>query len=541
VVDGKTVPPEAMLEVKDVPLQAGLDLLRTVRGGFAPGIEAKGAVNGSLTYKEAAPAVAPKKPLKRKAAEPLVAEPAGNLQGTLTVDGAEFSGGELKDAVKLPQVKLTPALVPDLTAAGGRSGLTGRLTIPAATPAGSDKTDGMAQAAGLQIGLTAEGYQAVVTGTAGIGRLRELAYAVGWPHLDVVDGFAAGTADFSVTAQGPWVAEEIAADTGGTASAAHADSLSGALTLHHAEWHAAYLALPVEWAQATVTLADGVADFAGDFAYGNGKDAAKEPVRGSATIHARAECVAGELEEECLPQVELRFGAQDAAVLEAALLGSPEKKSLLSPLMDRMRSTDHPKWPAVALRVDADSLALGPMTLLKPVAEIRFAHGEVAVKHWQAGLLGGTAEGTGSFAWVDDKPQYGFDGSFTHVSAVPLGALVGSHWTGGPVSGTGSLQLGGRSAADLTASAAGTLHFDWQHGAGLVTKELTTVEMVFDDWSGTATIQGGKVVLGENTMLARRKSSALAGSIPFAGPVDLTVAPAAGGQAAGSPAKQAVK
>ena len=63
---GKAGPPEAMLEVKAVPLQAGLDLLRTVRSGFAPGIQVKGAVNGSLTYKEvAAAALAPQFEQKR--------------------------------------------------------------------------------------------------------------------------------------------------------------------------------------------------------------------------------------------------------------------------------------------------------------------------------------------------------------------------------------------------------------------------------------------------------------------------------------------
>jgi len=149
-------------------------------------------------------------------------------------------------------------------------------------------------------------------------------------------------------------------------------------------------------------------------------------------------------------------------------------------------------------------------------------------------------------AWEDGKPQYGFDGSFTHLSAAPLGALVGAHWTGGAVSGSGNLQLSGRSAEDLAASAAGTVHFDWQHGAGLARAGLAgaglaAAESAFDDWSGTAAIQDGKVVLGENTLRARRKSSSLVGSIPFSGPVELTVAPVGGRQVAGSTPKPAVK
>jgi len=537
---GKAGPPEAMLEVKDLPLQAGLDLLRTLRGGFAPGIQAKGAANGSLTYKEAAPAPAAKRPGRRKAAASPAAETAGNLQGTLTVDGAEFSGGQLKDAVKLPQMKLTPVLVRDPTEMAGRSGLAARFTIP--LTASAEKMDGTgvqagAQAAAVQIGLTAQGYQATITGTAGIGRLRELAYSLGGTHLDAADGFAGGTADFSLTAQGPWIAKETETLQ---AAAPQGDLLSGSLTLHHAEWRAAYLARPVQLAQGTATFADGSADFSSEFTYGNVKDAAKEPVRGSVSVHARTNCLAesagGEPAEECLPQVELRFGDQDGAALEAALLGTPEEKSLLSPLMDRMRSSNHPKWPAVALRVQADTLVLGPVTFQKPEAEIRFPQSGVVVKHWEAGLLGGTAKGTGSFAWADGKPQYQVEGSFSQLSAEPLGELLGGHWTGGPVSGGGNAQLSGRNEADLAASATGTLHFDWQHGAGLAVSETG-----FDDWRGTAAIQSGKAVLGENTLRAQRKSSSLAGSIPFGGPVVLTVAPASKRPMAGLAPNQAVK
>jgi len=546
---GKAGPPEAMLEVKDLPLQAGLDLLRTVRGGFAPGIQAKGAANGSLTYKEAVVVAEPKKPGRRKAAA--LPEVASNLQGALTVDGAEFSGGELKEAVPLPPIKLTPTLVHDgaVADAAGRSGLTARFSLPLAATANPEKTDGAAaQATAVQISLTGQGYEAALAGTAGIERLRELAYALGWPHVDAADGFSAGTADFSLTAQGPWIAKGNASGAlqlPALQSGSGSGSLSGSLTLHHAEWRAGYLARPVELAQGTATFGGGHVDFGGEFTYGHGKDAAKDLVGGTIAVHATRDCVAGLADDEaggdCLPQVQLQFGALDAAALEAALLGAPEEKSLFSPLMDRMRSPDRPKWPAVALGVDADSLTLGPVTLQKPEAEIRFLRDAVAVKHWKAGLLGGTAEGTGSFAWTDGKPRYGFDGSFTHVSAVALGTLVGGAWTGGPVSGTGSLQVSGRNAADLAASAAGTLHFDWQHGGGLVAAGLAAAATSFDDWSGTAAIQAGKVVLGENTLLARRKSSSVAGFVPWGGPAEFAVAPEDGKPAAVSAPKQAVR
>ena len=210
------------------------------------------------------------------------------------------------------------------------------------------------------------------------------------------------------------------------------------------------------------------------------------------------------------------------------MLGAPEEKSLLGPLLERMRGSNRPKWPTVALTVQADSLVLGPTTLEKPTVEIRFDEGAAVVKHWEAGLLGGTANGTGRLTWVDDKPQYAFDGSFTGVNAAPLSAMIGSHWTGGPLSGTGSVQVSGRAATDLAASATGTVHFEWQHGAGLAVGDAEAAS--FDDWSGTGTIQGGKLLLGENSLTFRRRKSSLTGTIPFSATgveaAKLAVAPA---------------
>lgn len=551
---GKAGPPEAMLEVQDVSLQAGLDLLRTVRSGFAPGIQAKGAVNGSLSYKEAVVADnGAKKPAlrgmgRKSSALALTAKDASNLQGSLIVSGVEFSGGQLPEPLKLPRITLTPAVIGGGTASlslpgatsPGRNGLAAQFAIPiAAAVAGAERGD--PQAASVQLGLTAQSYVTTITGSAGIARLRELAYGFGWRHLDAVDSFSGGTADFNLAAQGPWIAPENAEGLLPSMSSPEPGSLTGTLTLHHAEWRAGYLARPAELAEGTITVLEDGVDFAGDFSYG--KDASKGQVRGSVVVHARAHCTPSSVDaaaEDCLPQVQLRFGALDSAGLEAALLGAPEEKSLLTQLMDRMRSSQTAKWPPIALRVQADSLVLGPTDLQKPLAEIRFEQDGAVVKHWEAGLLGGSAEGTGRFTWADDKPQYAFDGNFTDVSAAALSAMIGSHWTGGPVSGSGTVKLSGRDAADLEASASGTVQFDWKRGDGLVVGEAEPTS--FEDWSGTAVVQGGKLQLGENTLLTRRRKSSLAGTIPFsetgAEAVKLTVAPA---EANLAEAKKAVK
>jgi len=542
-LDGKAIPAEAMLEVKDVPLQAGLDLLRTLRSGFAPGISAKGAVNGSLTYKEVAQKTeangagkTPRRRVGRKLASVTTAADGGDLQGSLTVEGAEFTGGQLREPLEFPRIAFTPTAVADAavgsvardSAAAMKTMLSADFAVGLGTPA---------QTGEVQVYLGSSEYRAVLGGSAEMGRLRELAYAFGWPHLDALDSFTGGSVDFSLKAQGPWIAAEDAAGLLRSTAPIPPGTIFGSLTVRHTEWSAAYLARPVVVTQGAATVANGSVDFTGEFSYGNPKDAAKGLVRGSIALHAPSECAATVAAGgQCLPQVQVRFGALDGATLEAALLGAPEEPSLLSELMDRMRASDRAKWPAIALSVQAESLALGPATLEKPVAEIRFEEGAAVVKHWEAGLLGGTAEGTGRIGWADDKPQYAFDGSFADLKAAALGAMLGGGWTGGPVSGSGEVRLSGRRMADLAASATGTVLFDWQRGAGLTVGNTAAPQ--FDDWSGTAAIAGGTVELGENLLRLKRKALVLAGTISFSGPVKLAVAPAVAKQAE---TKQAVK
>jgi uncharacterized protein involved in outer membrane biogenesis len=223
-----------------------------------------------------------------------------------------------------------------------------------------------------------------------------------------------------------------------------------------------------------------------------------------------------------VPVVQLHFDTVDAAQAEAALLGSPQQKSLLSPLIDRMRSTDRPKWPDAAVIAQADSLTLGPATLQKVTVRMRFKGSEIALQDWEAGLLDGSAKGTGNFSWTGNKPDYSLDGNFTRVNPSALGALLNSPLSGGLLNGSGSVHLIGLSAKELGDSASGQLKFDWAKG----TLATASQEVHFDDWSGTVAIQGGMAQVGQNAMLASRHSSVVAGTIPFNGPAKFSVTPA---------------
>jgi hypothetical protein len=126
----------------------------------------------------------------------------------------------------------------------------------------------------------------------------------------------------------------------------------------------------------------------------------------------------------------------------------------------------------------------------------------------------------------------------SRLNAIAVGELVNAQWNGGPVSGSGSITLSGLTAKDLQTSAVGNMHFDWLHGVlstaataspdtrAQETKSETKPETKFDDWNGTFSIQGGKAQLGQNQMMLGKRSASMAGTIPFGGPVKLSVVPA---------------
>ena len=610
---GNSGNPEAMLEVKQIPLQVGLDLLRTVRSGFAPGIAARGTANGSLSLMTSPP-IAKKTGVHSAAAKRLPkagksesGNPASgdlNLQGTLTVDGGELRGGALKQPIRLPRMTLVPALFSTTTNGSSfTTGLSSRFTVSlgssslgsstappvSASPAGTDSSSinpakarvsqpvSRPHEITVRLGLTADGYDTVIGGSASAAELRDLAYAFGAPHMEAADNLAAGSADIDFTAAGPWIASgdvpspqpaagSTSPDTAASSSAPIArtvpapvsspvansvpssDHLAGSLQLHHGEWKAPYLARPVELPLGTIAIINGALSMTSSFNYGT--------LSGSMVVNTPPACSTA----ACLPEIHLRLGAVDASAVETALLGIPEKKGLLSPLMDRMRTSEKPKWPTAILDVQADSLVLGPTTLLNPTIRMKTDGSDIILEHWETALLGGTAKGQGRFSWISDRTsdglKYALEGDFSKLSAASLGTILqgeteedaSAKWSGGPLSGHGSFELSGLTDKQLAASASGTAHFSWPHGslpirAAIPAKTAATsdqaaspTEVRFDDWSGTVTLHNGEAQLGENAMRQGRHITSIAGSIPFGSPAKLAITPPNGKGAPSRPA-----
>ena len=148
-------------------------------------------------------------------------------------------------------------------------------------------------------------------------------------------------------------------------------------------------------------------------------------MKGTATLSLPTVCSEP---QPCAPQFQVQFGALDAAVIQTAFLGAHERSTLLSTLIDRLRSSTPPSWPRLDGTVKAESLILGPVTLHEPAATIATLANGAEITAFDASLLGGHIHGTGTIhtaASAQDKPSYDFEGQFEKLSPQAVGQLLG--------------------------------------------------------------------------------------------------------------------
>jgi hypothetical protein len=508
------------VELDRIPVAAGLDALRTVRSGFGPGLEAKGAISGKMTYAGDAPqSDVREKPAREGLRRPEKARQAvpGPLTGTLTVEGFQLSGDGLKEPIKIPKLALEPA--------AGAEGEPQALAATASIPAGG------ASPLTFTSRVALSGYRLTVRGQASVARARELAHAAGMSNAGALDALAGDPVTVDLSAAGPWLPGQRVPFSGVPAPSAPmappasaeagTDRLSGTLTLHNANWKAEYLANHVEIAQATLHLDDGASRWDPVvFSYG--------PVKGTASLEIPAGCAA-----PCVPTFQVQFGVLDASALQAAILGAHEPGTVLSGLIDRLRRANPssaPAWPQLEGAVKADSLVLGPVTLHEATVALRILSTGAEIASLDAGLLGGRLHGTGSLSTPgagQDKPAYTLEGQFEKLSPAAVGQLLGQRWSGGAFNANGKIALSGFTGKELAASAKGTLHFEWRHGSvageGAAAK-IPPALARFDRWTAEAEILDGGLALKQNQVQRGVRKSAVEAAATLAEPARVTFA-----------------
>lgn len=520
--------PHFSVELDRIPVEAGLDALRTVRSSVDPGLAAAGTASGKVSY-DAVPAASGEenKPSGKAhsgkgGAAGRTPETKGPLTGSFTVDGFELSGGGLSRPIQAPKMVLEP--VPGQTPA-----LTGTVAVAM----------GGAAPLAVNVRLEPNGYQVTLRGQASIARSREIAHAIGIQGAGALDELAGDALGVDLSAAGPWLpAEETTAGVvtpvepvvAATPKALNhgakvkqeaeapaipaLDSLSGTVTVHNANWKADYLANHVSIAEATlhVNLAGGNGESRWDpvaFAYG--------PLKGTASLTVPAKCPAA---ESCTAHFQMEFGALDAATVQTAILGAQVKGTLLSDLINRLRPASAPVWPRLEGTVKADTLTLGPVTLKNATAVVRLTPAGAEITSLDAALLGGNLHGAGTLV-TGDKPSYTLSGEFKKLNPVAVGELLGEKWHGGEFDANGNLELQGYAGKDLASSAKGALHFEWRHGAVGAAAAKGAVPLAlarFDYWVADAAIANGKIALGKNEVAQGARKAAVEGTVTLSEP-----------------------
>ncbi len=512
-----SAPPKLKVDLLKIPVGAGLDMLRTLRNGIDPDLEAKGTLSGQLQYnpgpaqaQDQPPAAVRRKPAHNRPSKIPVNAPA-SLQGSLEMDGFSLNGGGVTPPIQVNKIVWAPQ-----EAAG---------TAPQALAATVALPGGAASPVTVVTRLSLNGYHLDAHGPMTLARLRQFAHLAGVADGGALGGINGASATVELAAQGSWIPSQsvpsLDLDTGEEIPRDNTDQLQGTVSLHNARWTSGILANDVEITDATLNLAAGKAEWGPvDFHYG--------PVKGTARLETFPGCEA----DECVPRLELKFSDLDAAALQAALLGAQKHDSAFSNLVARFTQNGSTLWPRLDGTIRADSILLGPARLQNAVIALRVLPATVELTSIDAGMLGGQVHATGKIA-NGDKPAYSIEGSFAKLTGPALCQLLALQCTGGPIEGDGKIELSGFTAAELAASAKGSLHFVWPHGAMSDSSAAMPPEVArFDRWTADGTIGDGAVKLSPIDVQRGAATTKAEATVTFGDPPAVKVVATTEGDAA---------
>ena len=512
--------PKLSVQLDKIPAQAILDALRTVRHEVGVGLEASGTLSGKLDYDATVPIQSePPPPAKSfRHAKPAASQPSlspGPLTGNISIDALRLSGGSLTQPILIQKATLQPARTED----GKNEILSGSSTVPAGAPS----------PLALSLRLMQSGYQLSVKGAGSPPRLRQIAQAAGLKEGGALDDVDGDNVALDLSIAGPWLPapEILLAESAGVSAAPLnggpttptqpiPDRLAGTVTVHNASWKTDTLNTPVQVSQAVLHLNGGIRTWDPiAFVFG--------PLKGTARVVIPV-CVP---DQECIPDVNLEFADLDAADLQAALLGSEKKGTLLSSVISQITSSSGHPWPAFQGTLKAGSFLLGPVTLQSASADIEVTPTGAELTSLDAKLLGGRLHISGKIE-NGDKPAYTLEGQVQQVDPVELCRILELSCTGHRFDATGKVQLAGFTDSDLGSAAKGTLHFDWKKGSitGSISETADPIPPSlsrFDTWTSDAEIANNRVTIGENTVKTGTRTSAIkAAAITFGVPPKAT-------------------
>ncbi len=462
-------PPALRLEAHKLPAAAGLALLRLVRNGAAPAVRVAGTIDGGIHF--GAPPAAPE-----------------DVSDSFVLRNFQMQSEASDGSLNAPLLAWTqPA--------------TGEPLVLAPTPVASNGGPPVI----LSGRLGPETFLLHWTGTVGLEQLDSWSGAVaGRPGLFPVTAAAQGTAELDLTMAGP------------IAESATATATEGTLRLRNARYAPPFLPEPVQIPSAVVTFAPGSLVWSAPTVLFH-----KLPF--ALTAHVPLACTAP---QSCVTRFDLTAPRLDAAQTQAMLLGTGDHGELLNNLLAKL-DLRASRWPALSGSVRSGVLMVGPLAIHDAVAQVSVEGSTLHLESLKGRAMDGVFLSTGSLDVSSGTPHYLLDSSITGASAPAAAGLFDESWGPGTLDLSARLDLSGYTTEQLAASAKGTLHGDWTHGALPGQSALGR----FEQWQFDGHVAGEKVTLGTSMLTpastSRRNPAPnvpVTGSISFDRSLDLKVA-----------------
>lgn len=160
----------------------------------------------------------------------------------------------------------------------------------------------------------------------------------------------------------------------------------------------------------------------------------------------------------------------------------------------------------------------------RATTKLNLDQGKLRLSDLRADVLGGKHRGEWRADFTGKQPVYTGSGALDGSSLAQLADLMGDEWISGSANAKYQMELAGFSAADLTESAKGTLHFEMREGA-LPHIVLASVPLRVRRFTGTLTLLQGEIQVQEATLEAPSATYSVTGTASMNRKLDFRLLP----------------
>ncbi len=172
----------------------------------------------------------------------------------------------------------------------------------------------------------------------------------------------------------------------------------------------------------------------------------------------------------------------------------------------------------------ADRAVLRNLVATRVAAKLSLDQGKLRFSDLRADILGGKHHGEWRADFTAKPPVYSGSGALDGISLAQLADAMHDHWITGAANAKYQIDLNGFSAADLLASAKGSLQFDMRDGA-LPHIVLSTAPLRVRRFTGLLAVHQGEIELQEATLNSPTASYTVTGKASLNRKLDFKLVP----------------